>query len=47
MKVNLINWIGKFVEQKLEEKDDLPDKTRDALRNLFPVFEKLLSDSTA
>ena len=47
MKVNLINWIGKFVEKKIDEKQELPDKTSDALKALFPTFEKLLSDGVA
>lgn len=36
MKVNLINWIGKFVEAKAEEKGDLPPKAKEALKELFP-----------
>ena len=47
MKVNLINWIGKFVEKKVEEKDELPDKASDAIRSLFPTFEKLMNDGVA
>lgn len=38
MKVNIINWIGKFVEKKIEEKDEVPDKAKDAIRSLFPLF---------
>lgn len=47
MKVNVLNWIGKFVEQKSEEKGELPEKAKEALRNLFPNFEKLLADGTS
>lgn len=47
MKVNLLNWIGKFVEKKVEEKDEVPDKAKDALKSLFPIFEKLLTDGVA
>ena len=47
MKVNLLNWIGKYVEDKIQEKDDLPDKTKDAVRSLFPIFEKLMGDGVA
>jgi hypothetical protein len=44
MRINMLNWIGKYVEQKVEEKGgDIPEKTRDAIKQLFPIFEKLLS----
>ena len=47
MRINLLNWIGKYVEQKVEEKGELPDKTREALKTLMPLFEKLTSDGVA
>jgi hypothetical protein len=44
MKVNLIKWIGKFVEKRIDDKGELSDKAIDGLRALFPIFEKLLQD---
>ena len=38
MKVNLINWIGKFVEKKVEEKGEVTEKAKDAIKSLFPIF---------
>lgn len=38
MKVNLLNWIGKFVQKKVEEKDEVPEKAKEAIRSLFPIF---------
>lgn len=48
MRVNLLNWIGKYVEQKVEEKGgEVPDKLKDTIKQLFPLFEKLLTESVA
>ncbi len=47
MRVNVINWIGKAVEIKVEEKGELPAKTQDGLQNLFPSFKKLLNDGNS
>ena len=47
MKVNLLNWIGKHVDLKAQEKGEVPDKTRDGVKKLFPNFEKLLEDGIA
>lgn len=48
MRCNLLNWIGKHVDQKCEEKaGQCPEKTRDSIKKLFPIFEKLLEDSVA
>lgn len=48
MRINMLNWLGKYVEQKAEEKGgEIPDKTKDAIRQLFPVFEKLLNEGVA
>ena len=39
MRCNLLNWIGKYVEQKSEEKGgECPEKTRDSIKQLFPIF---------
>lgn len=46
MKCNLINWIAKFVEIKGED-GELTEKSSDAIKSLFPIFEKLLNDGTA
>ena len=47
MRINLLNWIGKYVEQKIEEKGECPDKTREALKSLFGLFEKLTGDGVS
>ena len=44
MKVNVINWVCKFVELKAEEKGELPKPALDAMKQLFSIFEKLLND---
>ena len=38
MKVHLIDWIGKYIEQKSEDKGELPDKIGLAIKSLFPIF---------
>ena len=39
MRCNLLNWIGKHVDKKTEDKGgECPDKTRDAIKKLFPLF---------
>ena len=48
MRCNLLNWIGKHVDQRCEENGgDGPDKAREAIKKLFPIFEKLLEDGVA
>lgn len=47
MKINLLNWIVKFLQKKIEERDDLSEKIKEALKGLFPIFEKLLNDNVA
>ena len=47
MKINLINWIGKYVEKKIEEKGELSEKSQDAIEGLFPAFERLMTDGVA
>lgn len=44
MKIHVVNWILKLVERKIEEKRELNDRTKDAIKNLWESFEKLLSD---
>jgi hypothetical protein len=39
MRCNLMNWIGRHVEQKIEEKGgECPEKTRDSIKKMFPIF---------
>ncbi|MCB0370974.1 MAG: hypothetical protein KDD45_16525 [Bdellovibrionales bacterium] len=48
MRVNLLNWIGKHIDLRVEEdKGECPEKAKDAIKKLFPTFEKLLSDGVA
>ena len=48
MRCNVLNWIGKHVDQKCQEKGgECPEKTRDAIKKLFPIFEKMLEDGVA
>ena len=47
MRINLLNWIGKYVEQKVEEKGECPDKVKDVLKQFFGIFEKLLGEGVA
>ena len=47
MRVNMINWIGKDIDAKVQEKGECPDKTKDALERLFPLFEKLMGEGVA
>ena len=43
----MINWIGKDIEGRIQEKGECPDKTKDALEKLFPMFEKLMGEGVA
>ena len=48
MRVNLLNWISKHIDQKAEDKGgEVPEKSRQAIKKLFPTFEKLLEDGVA
>ena len=39
MRVNVLNWISKHVDQKADEKGgEVPDKTREGIKKLFPIF---------
>jgi hypothetical protein len=39
MRINILIWIGKYVEQKVEEKGgEVPEKTRETIKQFFPLF---------
>jgi len=48
MRCNLLNWIARHVEQKAEEKGgECPEKTKDSVKQMFSIFEKLMADGVS
>ena len=46
MKVNLLNWIGRHFEKRMEEKKELNERGVDAVKNLYVILEQLTTDGS-